>query len=488
VTAGSRRVGRPPLDAAPEDDVVQIPEAQNPRSPVLVRYRRIAYALVATDAACILVALVVSSLVASVSHGDAVTRVTEAAIASAMWVAVFHGFGLYAPQHFSPVELLRRIVGASSVGVMVLALTTIWSSFPSSRLWLAQTWCLALLLELAARRVWAWRFGKLRTAGVLCFRTLIIGTNEEAHRLYETLSVRGWGYEPLGFIGVDGDRQRVHGQLGRVETIDDAIAVHRPDCLFVASSAVDDETMLQVTRTARRHALEVRISANIPQILTDRVTVQQIASTLTLSLRPVRLTRTQEALKRGFDVIVATVALVLTIPLLALTAVAIKVTSRGPVLFRQRRVTRDDRVFTVYKFRTMRHQVDRVATGGGFDTSRPFFKMENDPRLTRVGALIRRVSLDEAPQLLNVLKGDMSLVGPRPLALEQVIANQQLMRDRHEVQAGVTGWWQINGRSDVTPEEAVEFDLFYIQNWSLALDLYILLKTMGAVVNQKGAY
>jgi FlaA1/EpsC-like NDP-sugar epimerase len=274
VTTDSRGVGRPPLDATAEDDVVFIPEAQHRGSPVLVRYRRIAYALVATDAACILVALVVSSLVASAPFDDATSRLAAAAIASAIWVAVFHGFGLYAPQHLSPAELLRRIVGASSVGVMVLALSTIWSSFPSSRLWVAQTWCLALILELAARRVWAWRFGKLRTAGVLCFRTLIIGTNDEAHRLYETLSARGWGYEPLGFIEVDGDRQRGHGHLGRVEMIDDAIAVHRPDCLFVASSAVDDETMLRVTRAARRHALEVRISANIPQILTDRVTVQ----------------------------------------------------------------------------------------------------------------------------------------------------------------------------------------------------------------------
>jgi lipopolysaccharide/colanic/teichoic acid biosynthesis glycosyltransferase len=136
----------------------------------------------------------------------------------------------------------------------------------------------------------------------------------------------------------------------------------------------------------------------------------------------------------------------------------------------------------MHKFRTMR-------TGDpAFDTTSPFFKQEFDPRLTRVGVFLRRFSLDELPQLWNVLTGDMSIVGPRPLPVDQVAANSDLLAPRLVVPAGVTGWWQINGRSRLTAEEALRLDLFYIENWSPTLDLYILLKTFGTVVSGQGAY
>jgi lipopolysaccharide/colanic/teichoic acid biosynthesis glycosyltransferase len=130
----------------------------------------------------------------------------------------------------------------------------------------------------------------------------------------------------------------------------------------------------------------------------------------------------------------------------------------------------------------------RTGADQAVDTSAAFFKMTSDARLTRVGRLIRRASLDELPQLWDVLVGDMSLVGPRPLPADQVAANMELLRERHEVPAGVTGWWQINGRSSLSPEQAVALDRFYIENWSLGLDLYILLKTFGAVAGGKGAF
>ncbi len=146
-------------------------------------------------------------------------------------------------------------------------------------------------------------------------------------------------------------------------------------------------------------------------------------------------------------------------------------------------MTKDGKVFQMHKFRTMRVGADRA-----MDTSAPFFKVAADSRLTPVGRLIRRTSLDELPQLWDVLVGNMSLVGPRPLPADQVAANVELLRERHEVPAGVTGWWQINGRSSLSPEAALALDRFYIENWSLGLDLYILAKTFGAVVSGKGAY
>jgi lipopolysaccharide/colanic/teichoic acid biosynthesis glycosyltransferase len=143
----------------------------------------------------------------------------------------------------------------------------------------------------------------------------------------------------------------------------------------------------------------------------------------------------------------------------------------------------------MYKFRTMRDDADRLLEELEVDPSAPFFKLgAEDPRLTRVGRFLRKYSLDELPQLLNVLKGEMSLVGPRPLPAEQVAANLELLGPRHEVSAGVTGWWQVQGRSEVDDaDEAVRMDLFYIENWSLALDLFVLLKTFGAVLAKRGA-
>jgi lipopolysaccharide/colanic/teichoic acid biosynthesis glycosyltransferase len=202
----------------------------------------------------------------------------------------------------------------------------------------------------------------------------------------------------------------------------------------------------------------------------------------------VRLSGTQTVVKRAFDLLVASVGMVCIAPVWLVIAALIRLTSKGPVLFRQERVTKAGRAFTVYKFRTMVQDSAKVLEEHNIDPSAPFFKLDDDPRLTPVGRLLRKLSLDELPQLLNVLKGDMSLVGPRPLPVEQVAANLELLSSRHEVPAGVTGWWQINGRSSVSFEEAVRMDLFYIENWSLSLDLYILLKTVGCVLAGKGAH
>jgi exopolysaccharide biosynthesis polyprenyl glycosylphosphotransferase len=227
----------------------------------------------------------------------------------------------------------------------------------------------------------------------------------------------------------------------------------------------------------------VRVSANLSQTLTSRLTLQKVGGSIALSIRPVRLSGTQMAMKRAFDLVLASVAMAVSLPFWAAIAIAIRLGSPGPVFFHQERVTKGGRSFRMHKFRTMRVDVDSPA-----DTSAAFFKLESDPRLTSVGRVLRRLSLDELPQFWNVLMGDMSLVGPRPLPADQVAANLELLSARHEVPAGVTGWWQVNGRSGVTPEEAVHLDQFYIENWSLSLDLYILLKTFGAVLGQKGAH
>jgi exopolysaccharide biosynthesis polyprenyl glycosylphosphotransferase len=245
--------------------------------------------------------------------------------------------------------------------------------------------------------------------------------------------------------------------------------------------------MRQLSRLSRVRNLELRVAVNLPMVHTPRVAVQTVNDVTALAISPTHITRGQAALKRTFDLAAASIGMLLASPVFAVLAAAIRLTSPGPVLFRQPRVTKDGRIFTVLKFRTMVTDHRAALEDSVIDLSKPFFKLEDDPRLTTVGRFLRKTSLDELPQLINVIRGDMSLVGPRPLPADQVHANPELLGPRHEVRAGVTGWWQVHGRSDVEPEEAVQMDLFYIENWSLSLDLYLILKTLGAVLARRGA-
>jgi exopolysaccharide biosynthesis polyprenyl glycosylphosphotransferase len=452
---------------------------------VLRRYRAMSMGLAATDALCIVAALMISYQLRYSTRPMPFRELAVVVVAPLLWVAVFRAFNLYAPQHLSPSDEFRGVIAATSLGIILLVMASYWSKTAFPRAWLGLSWLLALLLELATRRAWESYRLRLKRDGRLNFRTLIVGTTAEATRLAETLKDPTSGFTAIGYVGaldplVSPNGLRVVGdipdlrQLGRE---------HNVDCFFVASTSVSAEDIFEITQVARQERTEVRLSANLAQTLTSRLTLQKVGGAIALSIRPVRLTRTQVAMKRAFDVVMASAALVVVLPLWAGIAIAIRLSSPGPVFFRQERVTEGGRVFQMLKFRSMR--VDVVSPA---DTSAPFFKLQSDPRLTRVGKILRRLSLDELPQFWNVLKGEMSLVGPRPLPADQVAANLELLGPRHEVKAGVTGWWQINGRSGVTPEEAIHLDQFYIENWSLSLDLYIVLKTFGAVVGQKGAH
>jgi lipopolysaccharide/colanic/teichoic acid biosynthesis glycosyltransferase len=225
----------------------------------------------------------------------------------------------------------------------------------------------------------------------------------------------------------------------------------------------------------------------LTELGTARVSAPHVRGKFLLGVTPAKRSL-RSAIKRGLDFMLASLLLIATSPVFIAIGAVIAITCGPPVLFKQTRVTRGGRPFTMLKFRTMRTSADELLPEGQADQSVPFFKMKTDPRITRIGAVLRRFSLDELPQLLNVLRGEMSLVGPRPLPLEQVEANREALSTRHEVRAGITGWWQVNGRNDLTAHEALALDRFYVENWSLGLDLYILLRTVGAVLARRGAY
>jgi exopolysaccharide biosynthesis polyprenyl glycosylphosphotransferase len=406
-------------------------------------------------------------------------------------VAVFPGFGLYRVLHLAAEDEFRRLIAASSVAAGLLMLVEGWWNPAFSRSRLALIWGLALLFELVTRRVWRWSIRMRKRRGDLALRTIVIGTNEEARQIREAIDAPARGFVALGHVRTAASDSRLpEGMrvLAGVNELESLIRRDAVDCLFVAASTVTAEEMLHLSRICRQGNVEMRVSANLPGVLTSRLTIQSIHEVMAVSVRPARLTRTQAVLKRSFDLVVGSASFLILLPLMALVAIAIRSTSRGPVIFRQTRITRGERPFTMLKFRTMVDDPERALEGKLIDLTKPFFKLQDDPRLTRVGRLLRALSLDELPQLWNVIRGDMAIVGPRPLPVEQVVANADLLAPRHEVRAGITGWWQINGRSDVDHDRAVRMDLFYIENWSLSLDAYILLKTLGVIFARQGAY
>ncbi|HEY5905353.1 MAG TPA: sugar transferase, partial [Actinomycetota bacterium] len=346
-----------------------------------------------------------------------------------------------------------------------------------------------VVLEVVSRLSWRRYARSLRTKGLLAYRTVIVGSAHDA--AFVAKAVDGddrSGFYPIGRIATEAgpDEPTAPPFLGSIADAARLIDENSVEALIVASPTLTTAELGRLQQLARRRGLALRLVARVPHMLTNRLTLQRVGPLMTVAVRPAELTGTQAALKRAFDISLASVALVLSLPIQFVVGVLVGVTSPGPVLFRQQRVTRGNKLFTVYKFRTMDRDADRIMDDRAVDRTQPFFKGGEAP-ITPVGRVLRSLSLDELPQLWNVVRGDMSLVGPRPLTAEQVWANPEMLGPRHDVRTGLTGWWQVNGRSDVSAEEAIKQDLFYIENWSLLLDLYIMLRTIGVLLTRKGA-
>jgi exopolysaccharide biosynthesis polyprenyl glycosylphosphotransferase len=405
-----------------------------------------------------------------------------------IWVAIFHAFGLHGSHRQFVRDELRGIVGATTAGVIAVFFISAWWSQPLTRSTLAWVLLFVLLFELLTRSLFRSLIQQAKSEGRLASRTLIVGTNEEARRLSSHLAPTH-GLVPVGCVAVSSAQPSVDGLpvVGEIDELEEAIRYHGATCIFVASTAVSEDDVAKVFAACRRTNTEMRLSTNVSDILPSRLSIESVDGHTSLAVKPVLMSGGQKALKRSFDLVVGSVALLLALPLIAVITLAIRLTSPGPAIFRQSRVTKGGAVFVMYKFRTMVRDPERALDGTLIDLSRPFFKLRDDPRLTRVGRNLRSLSLDELPQLWNVIRGDMSLVGPRPLPAEQVAANLEFLGPRHDVRGGLTGLWQVSGRSDLQSDEALRIDRFYIENWSFGLDLSILGKTVGAVFGRRGA-
>ena len=240
----------------------------------------------------------------------------------------------------------------------------------------------------------------------------------------------------------------------------------------------------------RGHDVDIQLSSGLLDVTTSRVIIREVSGVPLITVRGVSFSPGKRFVKRVFDLLVGSVIIVVGSPLWVAIALLVKLESRGPVFYRQTRVGRDNKQFEMFKFRSMCKDADQALDGLAADNEAtgPIFKMRKDPRVTRVGAFLRRFSLDEFPQLINVMLGEMSLVGPRPPLFQETIYYSDYHWRRMEVLPGMTGLWQVSGRSSLTFDEMIRLDLFYIENWSVTFDMAVILRTIPAVLSARGAY
>ena len=312
-------------------------------------------------------------------------------------------------------------------------------------------------------------------------RAVLLGEGEQLAELRRTLGTgrSGIRYEFLGAVGP--------AELDRVPHILREQDVHE---LIVTDGGFGERDLLELVEEAHRFGVKVKIAPRTTELLLQRAEYIPGEGAPLFELRPPALAGWEWAVKRSFDLVVSSFVVVVGSPLWAAIALAIKVTSPGPVFYRDRRIGLREREFGMMKFRTMYADAAQrqAALEAANEASGPLFKIKDDPRVTRVGRVLRRYSLDELPQVLNVLWGEMSLVGPRPLPIRDYEQLQPWHRKRYLVLPGMTGLWQVSGRIDLSFDDLVRLDFYYIENWSIWLDISVLAKTLPAVLARRGAY
>jgi exopolysaccharide biosynthesis polyprenyl glycosylphosphotransferase len=330
----------------------------------------------------------------------------------------------------------------------------------------------------------------MRAAGVRR-HALLVGDREQVAQLQRVLGAgrSGIEYEFVGTVGVPG-ASRALPRLGDVDELPAILSRVRVDELVLADVDLDERALLDLVELAHRRGVKVRVAPRATQLITHRAEYVPGQGTPLFELRPPAFVGIDWAVKRVFDLTVSAAVVVVGLPLWLLVAAAIKLDSRGPVLYRDRRIGLNEHEFGMLKFRTMREGADRLQDEleGRNEADGPLFKIRSDPRVTRVGAFLRRFSIDEIPQVLNVLRGEMSIVGPRPLPVRDYEGLEDWHRKRYLVLPGMTGLWQIAGRSELSFDDLVRLDFYYLENWSLWLDVTVVLKTLPAVVRARGAY
>ncbi|WP_455133471.1 sugar transferase [Microbacterium aurum] len=391
---------------------------------------------------------------------------------------------------------LVPIVHSAAIGVAALAVAAGAFGWISLRPHIAMTVPLGIVALVAARlarRTWVSRHPVEHS---LAPRTLIVGSASSVeHTIRSLVSDPRFAHHIVGVavtggsagITVDGRNFRALG------TPEQVAALARSECVetvIVADGVTDPDYLRRLSWSLEGAATDLILATRLADVDRSRIAFERTHGLALTHVSLPKFDRSTLRAKRALDVIVAVLALVPIALVTPIIALAIRLDGPGGTFFRQRRIGRDGREFDILKFRTMTTDAEarRAALEAANEGAGPLFKMKNDPRVTRVGAVLRRFSLDELPQFWNVLMGEMSVVGPRPPLPSEVVGYERDVFRRLYVQPGITGLWQISGRSDLTWEQSVRLDLHYVENWSLATDLKIIGRTAAVMVAPKGAY
>ena len=436
--------------------------------------------LAALDAAALFSGLLGAS---RLSGNDGVDRVSLAPLLVGLWIVVFAAFRLYdrAPVRRNPGALIGAsfcwaglaLAGAAVYPESGLGLVGI---LVSALLGFSCAGAMRLLFERGVARVYRRGLGQTPV--------LVAGREPDRARVLQTMERAGGAYVLAGEVDLEGGAADLAALRSALDGTDARVVV------LAGAERLPDDGFLELLHSVRLRGIPLRVVPGALALMRGRTILSEGMGMPLLEVRYPRLDNSQRALKRALDVAVSMAGILLLWPLFLVVATAVRLDSPGPVLFKQKRVGADEKTFVCLMLRSMR--ADAEVLQGGLEEMNeaqgPIFKIKRDPRVTRVGGGLRRWSLDELPQLVNVLKGEMSLVGPRPLPVRDFLKMEEEDKRRLGAVPGMTGYWQISGRSDLSFEDMVRLDLYYMENWSLSFDLKIVLKTLGAVLRREGAY
>jgi len=430
--------------------------------------------------------------------GTGVSYLVVALLAAPLWVATLGMCGVYEGRRLgNGSEEYRRIFNAAVRFLAVVAVAALALKLDPARAMVALALPLASVLTVSnhylARR---WLHAR-RRAGACVHRVVVVGTESQVADLVRHF--RRAGHAGLHVVGacvpgllekvdVDGEPVAV---VGNPDEVADALRDLRADTVAVADTvALSNGALRRLGWELEGSGVDLLVAPSVIDVAGPRIAIHPVAGLPLLHVEEPARSGPAIVAKHGGERLVAAVLLAVVSPVLVVVALAVRSTSRGPALFKQVRVGRGGRLFTLYKFRTMRvsAEAELVDLTEQSDNDGPLFKMRADPRRTALGRRLRRFSVDELPQLWNVVKGEMSIVGPRPPLPREVAGYTDEVRRRLLVKPGLTGLWQVSGRANLPWHEAVRLDLYYVENWSPALDLAILCKTVTAVVRGRGAY
>jgi exopolysaccharide biosynthesis polyprenyl glycosylphosphotransferase len=388
------------------------------------------------------------------------------------------------------------LLNGTTTGVMLMIVITYFMpdlSYSRSLLPLAALTILLLLtLSRIAKNI---AIDRLRKKGVGIRHVLIVGAGEVGRTVMRTIVAHPeLGYRVAGFVDDNPEKGRTDigriKALGDVDKIPDVICSTDIDMVVVTLPWMYQRKILRIVRQCERHNVQAYIVPDLLQTTISQVGVEHLGEVPMISIREEAISHGWRVVKRLVDIVGSLALLILGAPLWLIIAILIKLDSPGPVIFEQTRLGENEKPFTFYKFRTMRRNAEAEQKKLVEETNSDprLVKIKDDPRITRIGRWLRRHSIDEVPQFINVLRGDMSIVGPRPAVPSEVELYLEWHRRRLEVPTGITGMWQVSGRSDLSFDEAALLDIWYAENWTFLLDLNIMLKTVGVILFGKGAY